>query len=372
MPTDLLLLSPESALLLPLPPELDGRCGTNRAPSSVPRQIAADSDIAAIGLWLAEYRSSPHTMRSYHKEATRLLRWAVHVRGKAVSSLTREDVLAYEAFLESPAASGREGKILSLQSQRQAMGILSGLFAYLVNAGYLAANPWALRRRKAKQRKRSVERFLDRGLWDEVLASVDRWPHAHQRDAQHLERVRFVLRFLYHTALRAAEAANARVNDFILRRARWWLQVVGKGGVEGEVPVGNALLEDFARYRAFHQLPPIPSPLDDGPIILSIAGRRDHALTPTSIYNIVKDAFARTAEELAASDPARSARLQRASTHWLRHSAATHQADAGTDLRHVQRNLRHASIETTAIYLHVEDDVRHQQTTASHGASHSG
>lgn len=369
MPTYLLPPGADTALAPLLPPDLDGRTGMNRAPPSVPRQIAANTDVAAIGLWLAEYRSSPHTLRSYHKEATRLLRWAAQERCKAVSSLTREDVLAYEAFLGTPAASGRPGEILSFPSQRQAMGILSGLFAYLVNAGYLAANPWALRRRKALQRKRTVERFLDHTLWDYVLAAVDTWPQQRWRERQHVERVRFVLRFLYHTALRAAEAANAKVNDLVLRRGRWWLQVVGKGGVEGEVPMSEALLQDFARYRDFHHLPPIPSPLDDGPIILSIAGRRDHSLTPTSIYNVVKDAFARTAKELAASDPARAALLRHASTHWLRHTAATHQADAGNDLRHIQRNLRHASIDTTAIYLHAEDDARHQQTTASPKAS---
>jgi integrase/recombinase XerC len=63
-----------------------------------------------------------------------------------------------------------------------------------------------------------------------------------------------------------------------------------------------------------------------------------------------------------ASDPVGAATLHRASTHWLRHSAASHQADAGTDLRYIQKNLRHASIETTAIYLHAEDDRRHAQT----------
>ena len=39
-----------------------------------------------------------------------------------------------------------------------------------------------------------------------------------------------------------------------------------------------------------------------------------------------------------------------------------HQADAGTDLRFVQKYLRHASIETTGIYLHTEDDRRHGHT----------
>jgi site-specific recombinase XerD len=355
-----ILLSPTNLDVTP-PPALDGRNGANRAPASVLRQIHADRDVAAIGLWLAEYATSPHTFRSYRKEAVRLLRWAIEQRGKAVSSLMREDVLAYEAFLSTSAAGPR----LSVASQRQALGTVSGLFAYLVNAGYLAANPWALRRRKVLKRQRTVERFLDHATWHAVLAAVEEWPQATKRELQHRERVRFVLRFLYHTGVRAAEASHAKVSDFVQRRGRWWLRVVGKGGVGGEVPIGQALLGDFARYRGLFALPSTPMPGDDSPIILSIAGRSGRALTPTSVYLIVKGAFAQVAKEMSDRDPTRAALLRRASTHWLRHTAASHQADAGTDLRHIQRNLRHASIDTTAIYLHVEDDERHERTTSS-------
>ncbi len=85
-----------------LPLALSGCVGTNRAPSNLTKQIAANDDVAAIGLWLTEYHDSPHTFRSYRKEAERLLLWATQVRGKAVSSLTREDVIAYDAFLAQP------------------------------------------------------------------------------------------------------------------------------------------------------------------------------------------------------------------------------------------------------------------------------
>lgn len=361
MPNLQSLAAPDLAGALIVPPALEGREGANRASPTVPRQIRADTDIAAIGLWLAEYANSPHTFRSYRKEALRLLRWAVESRGKAVSSLMREDVLAYEIFLGAPSANGT---VLSLASQRQALGIVSGLFAYLVNAGYLAANPWTLRRKKTRRRQRKIERFLDHAAWKQVLTAIEAWPVEHSRERQHAERVRFVLRFLYQTALRASEAANAKVSDFSLRRARWWLHVVGKDQVAGEVPISMALMADYSRYRRFYGLAETPSPADHGPIIRSITGRGDGPLTSTSIYLIVKGAFARVAGELDATEPLQAALLRRASTHWLRHTAATHQADAGSDLRHIQRNLRHASIDTTAIYLHAEDDERHERTTA--------
>ena len=58
--------SPRTLLTLPtrLSPDLDGSSGTNRA-GRTSCQIAAKNDIEAICVWLAEYRDSPHTLRSY-------------------------------------------------------------------------------------------------------------------------------------------------------------------------------------------------------------------------------------------------------------------------------------------------------------------
>jgi len=360
----------------PMAATLNGREGSNRS-RAANCQLTATNDIEAVSAWLAEYADTPHTLRSYRKEVERLLLWATRSLGKALSSLTREDLLAYEAFLGDPGKEWLNSELprrgsnrrlferaLAPGSVRHAIGIVSGLFGYLVAAGYLAGNPLALRRRrKAGRKPAKVERYLDHATWQYVLDCVEGSPRESVRERQHYERERWVMRLLYGTGLRASEAANARATHLILRRGNWWLRVLGKGDVEGDVPVGAELMQGYARYRMFCGLPAVISPDDANPLVMSIAGNHEQCLTSTAIYLIVKDVFQRAATALDANDSAAASVLRRASTHWLRHTAATHQADAGTDLRFIQKNLRHASLETTALYLHAEDDRRHQATT---------
>lgn len=362
---------------------LDGREGSNRS-GAANCQLTAKNDIEAVSAWLAEYADTPHTLRSYRKEVERLLLWATRSRNKALSSLTREDLLAYEAFLGDPGDEWlspelpRHGnnrrlfeRALAPASVRHAMGIVSGLFGYLVAAGYLAGNPLALRRRrKAGRKSPKVERYLDHATWQFVLDFVESWQRESVRERQHYERVRWVMRLLHGTGLRAFEAANARAADLKPRRGNWWLRVVGKGDVEGDVPVGSELMQAYARYRVFCGLRAVISPDDQSPLVMSIAGNREQCLTSTSIYLIVKNVFLRAGRALESNHPVGASVLRRASTHWLRHTAATHQADAGTDLRFIQKNLRHASLETTALYLHAEDDRRHQATTLATHLTH--
>jgi site-specific recombinase XerD len=47
-------------------------------------------------------------------------------------------------------------------------------------------------------------------------------------------------------------------------------------------------------------------------------------------------------------------KLRQASTHWMRHTHATHTLNDGASLQIVRDNLGHASISTTSIYVATE------------------
>lgn len=338
-----------------------------------PRLIAARSDAEAVITWLREYQDSPHTFSNYRKEAERLLLWC-EGRGQTLAGLGREDVLDYQQFLGNPQPAERWigparprqhpdwrpfTGALAASSVRQAMTILGALFQYLLDAGYLNANPLALARRskRALQGPPTVERYLEESSWHAVLDTLDALPQHGPRDIQHCERARWLLHLLYLTGARRSEVAQAVMGDWFQRKGLWWWRVVGKGNKQGDIPVSTALLAALQRYRQHCGLSDLPSPGEPTPLVgrVNRPGALD-TLSDKAIYLIVKQVFRLAAER----HPALADTLLAASTHWLRHTAASHQLEAGVPLLVVSQNLRHSTIQTTRRYLHTEDDARHQ------------
>lgn len=357
------------------PADLSGQNGTNRAVTS-PRQIAANNDIDAVRAWLAEFHDSPQTLRAYKKESERLLLWAIHERGKALSSLTREDLIGYEDFLKDPRPRGRwcgprrprhsrdwrpfQGP-LKASSRRQALVILNALFSYLTEAGYLAGNPLALVRRRKRRGKagrwKGPDRHLDRDAWSFALRELERLPEETARDQAEKERLRFLLATLYLLGPRVSEVADHTMGSFVQRRGKWWWDALGKGQKEGRVPVNDDMLVALRRYRTFLGLPPLPPPGDTTPLILSLKGTR--GISSNMVYRLVRKFFQHLAHRAEKEHPDWSDLFRRVSTHWLRHTSLTHQADTGLELRFIQRNARHANLTTTGLYVHADDGAWH-------------
>jgi integrase/recombinase XerD len=140
-----------------------------------------------------------------------------------------------------------------------------------------------------------------------------------------------VLATLYATALRCSEVRHLKVGDIDSKRMVLHVRQ-GKGGIPRQIGLSAALLERlriyFRSYRPKDWLFPSgqnpSSPLDDG-----------------SIRFLCFEAGKRAGIE------------RRVHPHLFRHASATHMLDAGADLRTIQVLLGHASIQTTARYLHV-------------------
>jgi integrase/recombinase XerD len=370
------------------PTHLSGAQGRNRA-SGLP-QVAAQDDRLAVLAWLARYTDSPATLASYRKEAERLLLWCVHQHGKALSDLAHEDFLLYERFLGDPQPAQRWvmqvaqkaarnsphwrpfAKPLDRSSQRQALSILNSLFNWLVQAGYLAGNPLALRRRKAAPRARQTNRFLPHEHWAEVLATIESLPTQTPRQQRQAARYRWLFSLLYLGGLRISEVCHNGMEHFYARRGadgveRWWLEVQGKGEKTRLIPASAQLMEELQRYRLANGLPALPRPGEELALILPLIGKAS-TMARSAVHQLVKDVMQATGTRLrsqGAEMEAAAQHIEQASAHWLRHTAGTHQSDS-IDLKLVRDNLGHSNIATTSIYLHSEDDARHDATSRAH------
>lgn len=353
-------------------------------------------DAGGAGAPLAWLATLSHTQRAYRKEAERYLLWAVLERGKALSSMTTDDCAAYRDFLADPQPRERwcaqrnrerwsplwrpfEGP-LSARAQAHAVAVLRNLHAFLVDHAYLVGNPWAgVGMPRSAAPRIDAGRSLTRAQWRFVRERLGALP----ADAPSVDRrLAVALELLYATGLRLSEAVAARVDD--LERVEyppdrdddrpldgWTLAVVGKGLRRREVPVPAALVGRIGAYLASRGLAAdVDAASNRGAFLLGrasdfaarapqlarAAGADARAgIACNTLYDQVKRFFAGCAAELHARGDLRgAARFERASTHWLRHTHASHSIAAGTPVEIAQHNLGHASLATTTVYVSTE------------------
>lgn len=355
---------------LRLDPSLDGSHGANRNTGNG-QLITADNDLVAISTWLDEFKDSPQTFRHYRKEIERLLLWCVIECRQPFSSLKRDDIHAYEIFLneltvDSPWCGARKPRThpqwkpfmgpLSEASIQQSLTVIGAAFGYLSDAGYLLGNPVGLLRRRKKRiaRNQPIERVLSQAMWRKLWEYVERLPSQSLREQENKTRVRFLFALLYLLGPRVKEVSDLRMNSFVHRNEQWWCKVLGKGQRLDAVPVNSDMLSALIVYRRTLDLDDLPNQHEDSPLLRSIKGTS--GVTANMIYRIVKNTLNDAATAIEPSEPATANTFRRASTHWFRHTAITHQADKGIELRHLKKSARHNDINTTSRYLHAEDD----------------
>lgn len=141
---------------------------------------------------------------------------------------------------------------------------------------------------------------------------------------------RAILMTAYAGSLRVSETVSLRVNDIDSRRMMMRINQ-GKGRKDRYVPLSPRLLQILREYWR------VARPKD---FLFPSHGRSGH-ITRNSVWTACKQAM-------------RRAGLQKnISPHTLRHSAATHLLENGTNIRVIQVLLGHRSLRTTATYTQV-------------------
>lgn len=365
-------------------PALNGSAGSNRArPENL--QISAATDLEAIDAFLVEYRHSPATLRAYVKECERLLLWSIHVQHKPLSSLTREDFVAYMAFLEDPQPreqwcgpkKPRDSDAwrpfvgpLSSAGKAAALAAINSLMTWLQDAGYLSGNPLGLIRQRRREflnrderatqgEPQKVERYLDDEMWQAFVDVIQALPTDSDRALGHKLRARFIMAILFFMAPRISDLERHAMNSFVEHNGRWWWKIVGKGDKPARLPVPDAMMKELVAYRRGLGLSPLPGPDDSTPLLASLDGSRP--ISGRRLNQILKQLFHEAALRLEDHAPHKADKLRKASAHWGRHTALTRLAAETGDRTLVQKVARHSDLRTTELYIHDEENALHDK-----------
>jgi site-specific recombinase XerD len=227
---------------------------------------------------------------------------------------TASDIRKYVLFLMME----RRYKVVAV---RRNLSALRTFYTFLRREGLRSDQPALdVELPKAEQRKPKVLRLPE-------VASIIKARVERPGGISLAPRDRAIIELLYGSGIRRAELADLNLDDvdFGQRVA----MVTGKGNKRRMVPLTEASVVAMQSY--LHVRPAS----NDRAFFLS---NRKARLGLRQVWKIVKDYAAQSG-------------IDRATTHAMRHSFATHFIEGGGDVSSLQRLLGHANIGTTQIYI---------------------
>jgi site-specific recombinase XerD len=364
--------------------------GIKSSPSTV--LTAASNDVQILETFLSRFTKNGKpsaTRMQYEKELRRFAMWAFQVQELRWADFKDRDCLNYLSFCRSLTRTShpewigpplpyrlRDGSLNSNWRPFQAalsdkaIGYtslcISSFFSFMADAGYIAGNPWRILSTDQKSpspalsrtelpiitQGRSIDSEMRGLLHDHVegLASGNRIEQKH-----HL-RCKLILRLLFNTGMRREEACNARMADiFQPKTGQWAVRVLGKGRKLRTIPLSLDLALLIRDYRTSIGLPPYPSPDETEIPLIPRVSDPYRGIGPSALYKIIKQIFSSAIARNVGLDPATRAKLEQASTHWLRHTFATEIAPT-TALPVLSNLLGHEDINTTRRYVTTDLD----------------
>ena len=296
------------------------------------RRILTVSSVALIDrhldeLWLGRALAA-NTLAAYRRDLEAFAQW---LAPRGLREARSSDVLEYLGH--------RHARGFHARSTARLVSCLRGFYRGLAERGAVKQDP------TAQLEHPKLGRPLPKGLSEtdveRLLAAPDVATPLGLRD-------RAMLELLYATGLRISELVSLRFSMVNVRQGV--VRVVGKGGRERLVPIGDEALGWLGRYVVDGR----PALVKGRETELLFPSRRGRAMARQTFWHAIKKYVA-----LAGI-------VRNVSPHTLRHAFATHLINHGADLRAVQMMLGHADLSTTQIYTHVAQSRLKAVHTAHH------
>jgi site-specific recombinase XerD len=301
---------------------------TPRATSGERFFLPEDPLIADFVSDLLRKNRSGRTMEAYARDLEHFGRFLAGDRKPRVETGTEQPARVYPKLRDASASDIRKYVLFLMMERRykvvavrRNLSALRTFYTFMRREGLRTDQPALdVELPKAEQRKPKVLRMPE-------VASMIKTRVERPGGTSLAPRDRAIIELLYGSGIRRAELADLNLDDvdFGARVA----QVTGKGNKRRMVPLTEASVMAMQSY--LHVRPAST----DRAFFLS---NRNARLGLRQVWKIVKDYAAQSG-------------VDRATTHAMRHSFATHFIEGGGDVSSLQRLLGHANISTTQIYI---------------------
>ena len=261
-----------------------------------------------------------NSVLAYERDLKKLQRWADE---KGILPLK----ISYDKLLEFVHETC--GEDMAARSQSRLISAIKTFFKFLVYEDLLQESPSKLLETPKLGRK--LPDVLNEGEIEALINAID-------LSLEGGERNRAIIETLYGCGLRVSELTHLRISDLFFEQEL--IRVIGKGNKERIVPINQMAIKRINIYKnEVRNFITIKKGNED----YLFLNRRGSKLSREFIFMLVKDL-------------AEKAQLgKKISPHSFRHSFASHLVNNGADIRIVQELLGHASIITTEIYTHLDN-----------------
>ncbi|VEI12685.1 tyrosine recombinase XerC [Trueperella bialowiezensis] len=282
--------------------------------------MSVERVLAEYGHELAVRRGlSEHTVTAYVSEARSLVEFLSEFSDDVTASLKHLELDDLRLWLASFDGHSRA-------SVARHSSAIRNFTAWLYKAGYADAD--AGQRLKAPRADATLPQVLTEAQAKTLLATAEQKAN---EEGGLAVRDWAMLELLYASAIRVSELVGLNVADL---RPDSTMRVLGKGNKERIVPYGRPAREAIMQWLTARQ----DFITDDHRALF--LGARGKRINPRVVRTVLDNLTA-------------LAGVPKIGPHALRHSAATHLLDGGSDLRSVQEVLGHSSLGTTQRYTHV-------------------